>query len=66
MAGSASASEVNPQAAAPADAPYTVVDGNKVDPKTHFRTVRSANHEANLLAVVNKQVDVATNNDNVT
>ena len=34
MAGSAGAGEADPQAAAPADAPYTVVDGNKVDPKT--------------------------------
>lgn len=35
---------------------------NKVDPIKDFkRTVRS-NHETNLLAVVNKQVDVATNN----
>src|SRR6218665_1792449 len=35
---------------------------NKFDPKTHFKIVRSANHETNALAVVNKQVDVATNN----
>lgn len=35
---------------------------HKVDPVKDFkRTVRS-NHETNLLAVVNKQVDVATNN----
>lgn len=35
---------------------------NKVDPLRDFkRTVRSS-HETNLLAVVNKQVDVATNN----
>ena len=34
MAGSAGADEAEPQAAAPEDAPYTVVDGNKVDPKT--------------------------------
>lgn len=42
---------------------YYVFALNKIDPKTHFKTVRSANHEANLLAVVNKQVDVATNNN---
>ena len=41
---------------------YYVFAMNKIDPKTHFKTVRGANHEANLLAVVNKQVDVATNN----
>lgn len=41
---------------------YYVFALNKIEPKTHFKTVRSANHEANLLAVLNKQVDVATNN----
>ncbi|MYZ48983.1 phosphonate ABC transporter substrate-binding protein [Propylenella binzhouense] len=35
---------------------------NGVDPKTCFKTVRNANHETNLMAVANKQVDVATNN----
>lgn len=35
---------------------------NNVDPKACFKTVRNANHEANALAVANKQVDVATNN----
>ncbi|MFN0191966.1 MAG: phosphonate ABC transporter substrate-binding protein [Aestuariivirga sp.] len=33
-----------------------------VDPKECFKAVTNANHETNLLAVVNKQVDVATNN----
>jgi len=41
---------------------YYVFGQNKVDPKTAFKVVRSANHEANALAVANKQVDVATNN----
>lgn len=41
---------------------FYVFAKNKIDPKTHFRIVRSANHETNALAVVNKQVDVATNN----
>ncbi len=41
---------------------YYVFALNKVDPKTLFKTVRSANHEANILAVLNKQVDVAANN----
>lgn len=41
---------------------YYVFAQNKVDPKTAFRIVRSANHETNALAVANKQVDVATNN----
>lgn len=34
----------------------------KIDPKSHFKVMRSANHETNALAVANKQVDVATNN----
>jgi phosphonate transport system substrate-binding protein len=41
---------------------YYVFAQNKIDPKTHFKLVRSANHETNALAVANKQVDVATNN----
>lgn len=39
-----------------------VFAANKVDPKACFKTVRSANHEANALSVANKQVHVATNN----
>ncbi|MCB1487885.1 MAG: phosphate/phosphite/phosphonate ABC transporter substrate-binding protein, partial [Bauldia sp.] len=35
---------------------------NGIDPKDCFKTVRNANHETNLLAAANKQVDVATNN----
>jgi phosphonate transport system substrate-binding protein len=34
-----------------------------MDPKTSFKLMRTANHETNLLAVANKQVDVATNNN---
>lgn len=41
---------------------YYVFAKNKIDPKTFFKVVRSANHESNGLAVANKQVDVATNN----
>jgi phosphonate transport system substrate-binding protein len=41
---------------------FYVFAKNKIDPKTHFKIVRSANHETNALAVANKQVDVATNN----
>src|SRR5262252_6593491 len=33
---------------------YYVFAVNNVDPKTHFKTVRSANHETNLMAVLNK------------
>ena len=35
---------------------------NKVDPVKDFKRTVRANHETNLLAVVNRQVDVATNN----
>ncbi len=41
---------------------FYVFAQNKLDPKSLFRVVRSANHETNALAVANKQVDVATNN----
>jgi phosphonate transport system substrate-binding protein len=39
---------------------------NQLDPRTHFRVVRSANHEGNFLAVLNRQVDVATSNSEMT
>lgn len=38
---------------------YYVFAKNNVNPKTAFKTLRSANHEANILAIVNKQVDAA-------
>jgi phosphonate transport system substrate-binding protein len=41
---------------------YYVFTMNDLDPKTHFKVMRSSNHESNMLAVLNKQVDVATNN----
>ena len=41
---------------------FYVFAKNKIDPKTHFKVARNANHETNALAVANKQVDVATNN----
>jgi phosphonate transport system substrate-binding protein len=41
---------------------YYVFTKNNIDPKTHFKVMRSSNHEGNLLAVLNKQVDVASNN----
>jgi phosphonate transport system substrate-binding protein len=44
--------------------PMTFVFGaKKIDPKNCFKTVRSANHEANALAVANKLVHVASNNN---
>ncbi len=41
---------------------FYVFAKNKVDTKSFFKVVRSANHETNALAVANKQVDIATNN----
>jgi phosphonate transport system substrate-binding protein len=41
---------------------YYVFAKNNINPKSDFKSIRSANHAANLLAVANKQVDVATNN----
>ena len=45
---------------------YYVFTMNNLDPKTHFRVMRSSNHEGNFLAVLNKQVDVATSNSEMT
>ncbi len=41
---------------------YYVFALNNVDPKECYKTVRNANHETNLMAAANKQVDFATNN----
>ena len=41
---------------------FYVFAQNGVDPKKCFKTVRNANHETNLMAVSNKQVDAAANN----
>jgi phosphonate transport system substrate-binding protein len=41
---------------------YYVFALNKIDPSSHFKAVRSGSHASNMLAVLNKQVDVATNN----
>lgn len=45
---------------------YYVFTLNKLDPKTHFRVMRASNHEGNFLAVLNKQVDLATSNSEMT
>jgi len=45
---------------------YYVFTLNKLDPRTHFRVTRSSNHEGNFLAVLNRQVDVATSNSEMT
>lgn len=41
---------------------YYVFAQNGVDPKVCYKRVVSANHETNLLAAANKQVDFSTNN----
>lgn len=41
---------------------YYVFGQNHIDPKTHFKRVVTGSHESNIMAVLNKQVDVATNN----
>jgi phosphonate transport system substrate-binding protein len=41
---------------------YYAFAKHQIDPMKDFKRVVRANHETNLLAVVNKQVDVATNN----
>ncbi|MEI9987004.1 MAG: phosphonate ABC transporter substrate-binding protein [Aliidongia sp.] len=41
---------------------YYVWAKNNIDIRTFFTRVVDSNHEANLLAVANRQVDVATNN----
>jgi phosphonate transport system substrate-binding protein len=44
---------------------YYVFALNNVNPKTAFKTVRGANHETNILAVANKQVDAAVHSSDV-
>jgi phosphonate transport system substrate-binding protein len=41
---------------------YYIWGQNGIDPAKHFKLMRNANHETNLMAVANKQVDFATNN----
>ncbi|MEX2618283.1 MAG: phosphonate ABC transporter substrate-binding protein [Alphaproteobacteria bacterium] len=41
---------------------YYAFAQNGIDPKKCFKTVRNANHETNLMAVANGQVDAAANN----
>ena len=38
---------------------YYIFAQHGLDPKTTFKTIRGANHETNILAVANKQVDAA-------
>lgn len=41
---------------------YVFAQNGVDDPKKCFKTIRNSNHETNLLAVANKQVDAAANN----
>jgi phosphonate transport system substrate-binding protein len=43
---------------------YYVFAQNHIDPKTHFKRMVTGSHETNIMAVLNKQVDLATNNTN--
>jgi phosphonate transport system substrate-binding protein len=45
---------------------YYVFTLNHLDPRTHFKVMRSSNHEGNFLAILNRQVDVATCNSEIT
>lgn len=44
---------------------YYLFAKNNLDPKTTFKNVRSANHETNIMAVANKQVDAAVHSSDV-
>lgn len=44
---------------------YYLFAKNNVEPKTAFKNVRSANHETNVMAVANKQVDAAVHSSDV-
>lgn len=38
---------------------YYIFAKNNIDPKTAFKVTRTSNHEANILAIANKQIDSA-------
>ncbi|MEO8118359.1 MAG: phosphonate ABC transporter substrate-binding protein [Rhodoferax sp.] len=44
---------------------YYVFALNNVNPKTAFKAVRGANHETNIMAIANKQVDTAVHSSDV-
>ena len=39
---------------------YYLFAMNRMDPRSHFKAARNANHETNFLSVLNKQIDAAT------
>ncbi|MDB5762491.1 MAG: phnD [Herminiimonas sp.] len=44
---------------------YYVFAQHNVNPKTAFKTIRAANHETNIMAVANRQVDAAVHSSDV-
>lgn len=44
---------------------YYLFAKNGVDPKTAFKNIRAANHETNVMAVANRQVDAAVHSSDV-
>lgn len=44
---------------------YYIFARNHLDAKTTFKNIRGANHEANILAIANKQVDAAVHSSDV-
>lgn len=44
---------------------YYVFSLNHVNPKTAFKTMRGANHEVNIMAIANRQVDAAVHSSDV-
>lgn len=44
---------------------YYIFAVNNIDSKTAFKTIRNANHETNIMAVANKQVDAAVHSSDV-
>ena len=44
---------------------YYLFARNKLEPKAAFKNVRAANHETNVMAVANKQVDAAVHSSDV-
>jgi phosphonate transport system substrate-binding protein len=44
---------------------YYIFGQRGIDPKTAFKNIRAANHELNIMAVANKQVDAAVHSSDV-
>lgn len=44
---------------------YYIFSRNNIESKTAFKNIRSANHEVNIMAVANKQIDAAVHSSDV-